>query len=81
MIDAGIFPNDILVVDRSIEAIHGDIVIASLQNELTVKKLELKPRLQLVPMNKKYRPIVISEYDQLEIFGVVTSTIHQFHKS
>ena len=80
MIDAGIFPNDILVVDRSIDPIHGDIVIACLHNELTVKRLDIKPRLQLTPMNKKYRPIVISEYDPLEIFGVVTSTIHTFHK-
>src|SRR5690606_35870975 len=39
MTGAGIFPNDILVVDRSLTARHGDIVIASLEREMTVKLL------------------------------------------
>ena len=43
MTGAGIFPNDILVVDRSLTARHGDIVIASLEREMTVKQLHLKP--------------------------------------
>lgn len=41
MIETGIYPNDILVVDRSLQAEHGDIVIAGLHGELTVKELEL----------------------------------------
>lgn len=43
MIDAGIYPGDVLVVDRSLTAKHGDIVIAALNGELTVKKLEQNP--------------------------------------
>ena len=41
MIEAGIYPNDILVVDRPVQAEHCDIVIAGLHGELTVKELEL----------------------------------------
>jgi DNA polymerase V len=50
MIDAGINPNDILVVDLSVQAEHGDIVIAGLHGELTVKELELRPTVRLVPL-------------------------------
>jgi DNA polymerase V len=76
MLGAGIFSGDVLVVDRSLEARHGDVVIAELYGEFTVKKLELKPQLQLVPMNPEYRPVIIPEGAQLEIFGVVTTVIH-----
>ena len=43
MVEAGIFPDDVLVVDRSLRAKHGDIIIASLESEMTVKQLHLKP--------------------------------------
>jgi DNA polymerase V len=61
MLGAGIFPGDILVVDRSQETRHGDVVIVELNSELTVKRLELKPQRRLSPMNRKYSPIVIPE--------------------
>jgi DNA polymerase V len=80
MIEAGIFSGDILVVDRSLEARHGDIVIAEYGGELTVKKLELKPRVCLMPMNKNYLPLIIPEGADLEIFGVVTTVIHSLRK-
>jgi DNA polymerase V len=73
---AGIFSGDVLVVDRSLEACHGDIVIAEFNGELTVKRLELRPKTRLVPMNRKYSPIDIPQEAQLEIFGVVTTSIH-----
>ena len=80
MIDAGIFPGDVLVVDRSIDASHGDIVIASVNGELTVKLLELKPQIRLVPMNSQHAPIVIPEEADLEICGVATNVIHSLRK-
>ncbi len=79
MIDAGIYPNDLLVVDRSITARNDDIVIASLHGEFTVKKLKHDP-LRLVPQSKNYHPILISESDDLEIFGVVTSVIRNIER-
>ena len=81
MIDVGIFPGDVLVVDRSITAQHGDIVIAEFNGELTIKMLELKPQTRLVPMNKEHVPVEIPEGSDLEIFGVVTTSIHNLQKS
>lgn len=76
MIDAGIFADDVIVVDRSLTAKHGDIVIAVLSGELTVKKLETKPRLRLLPMNSKYAPVEIPDDTDVEIFGVATIVVH-----
>ncbi len=81
MIEAGIFPGDVLVVDRSINASHGDIVIVSVNGELTVKQLETKPKMRLVPMNNKYDPIDVPDDADLEVFGVATSVIHSLRKS
>lgn len=75
MIGAGIFDGDLLVVDKSRAAADGQIVIASVDGEFTVKKLQLKPQPMLLAMNPRYRPIPI-EPDSLEIWGVVTYVIH-----
>jgi len=80
MIEAGIQPGDILVVDRSIHAVHGDVVIASLDGEFTVKELALRPRVQLLPRNVLYAPIEIPEGMELEVFGVVTNVIRQIRR-
>ncbi|SQC42233.1 Error-prone repair protein UmuD [Klebsiella pneumoniae] len=56
MIDAGIDEGDLLVVDSARKAEHGDIVIAAVGGEFTVKKLQLLPRVQLNPMNRPIRP-------------------------
>ena len=50
MIGAGISHGDLLVVDRSLNAVHGDIVIAAVAGEFTVKELQTHPRLQLIPI-------------------------------
>lgn len=78
MIEAGIQPEDVLVVDRSLKARHGDVVIASVLGEMTVKVLELRPRLRLVPRNPVYAPIEIGEDSDFEIFGVVTGVVRRF---
>lgn len=80
MTGAGIFADDILVVDRSIQAEHGDIVIASLNGEMTVKELELKPRIRLLPRNSAYLPIEIPEGAELSIFGVVTNVVRNMRR-
>lgn len=80
MVEAGISSGDILVVDRSLHPSHGDIVIAEVDGELMVKRLELRPKVRLVAMNKKHAPINVPETSDLSIFGVVTSSIHSFRK-
>ncbi|WBM73022.1 translesion error-prone DNA polymerase V autoproteolytic subunit (plasmid) [Buttiauxella sp. WJP83] len=77
MIECGIQSGDLLVVDRAWKPEHGSIVIASVEGEFTVKKLCLHPRLCLMPMNPAYSPIYINP-DELEIFGVVTHSVHGF---
>jgi len=72
MIEGGISDGDLLVVDASLKADHGNIVIAAVDGEFTVKQLQLRPVLQLNPLNRVYRPIPILSEDALELFGVVT---------
>ena len=73
---------DILVVDRSIEPKNRDIVIAILEGNLTVKRLLFKMNGSVVlkSENSAYKDIKIPESAELEVWGVVTSVIHQFIK-
>lgn len=75
MIGAGISDGDLLVVDRSLTAVHGDIVVAAVAGEFTVKELRTRPVLQLIPHNVHYAPIVFQAEEELQIFGVVTFTL------
>jgi len=78
MINAGINNDDILVVDRSLEARHGDIIIAALNGELTVKRLHCRDtKVALKPENPNYPMLDITEEMNFHIWGVVTSVIHQ----
>ncbi|MEZ2576321.1 translesion error-prone DNA polymerase V autoproteolytic subunit [Buttiauxella ferragutiae] len=77
MVESGILSGDLLIVDRAIKPVHGNIVIAAIENEFTVKRLMLHPRLCLMPMNPAYSPIY-ADPETLEIFGVVTHAIHDF---
>ncbi|ADO48140.1 translesion error-prone DNA polymerase V autoproteolytic subunit [[Enterobacter] lignolyticus] len=72
MKDAGIGEGDLLVVDSSRKAHHGDIVIAAVDGEFTVKRLLLHPVIMLKAENSAYAPITIGTEDNLDIFGVVT---------
>jgi DNA polymerase V len=77
MLGAGIHPNDILVVDRSLEAVPGKVVICAINGELTVKRLErVNEQWQLKAENPAYADIVIHDELELVIWGVVTNVIH-----
>lgn len=77
MILAGIQSGDMLIVDRSLEATHGKIVIAALNGELTVKRLYRQQGVvKLVAENPKYPDIIITEAHDMVIWGVVTHVIH-----
>jgi DNA polymerase V len=77
MIDAGINEHDMLVVDRSLKAVNGKVIIAVLNNELTVKRLELKgTTVRLLPENPRYSAIEITEAVDFLILGVVVHVIH-----
>ncbi len=85
MIDAGIADGDIAVIDRSLEARDGDIVVAYVNEEFTIKYLDLKHQkdgyIELRPANKKFVPIRIEVGDDFEIWGVVAWTIKHWRNS
>lgn len=74
MIGVGIFDGDLLVVDKSLKPEHGHIVVAEIDGQFTVKRLILRPKPSLEPVNSAYRPLPVS--DDLVIWGVVTNVIH-----
>jgi DNA polymerase V len=77
MTGAGIFPNDILVVDRSIEPVSGKVVICAIDGELTVKRLIKEDgNWKLRAENTDYPDIMIYEEIDMVIWGVVTNVIH-----
>lgn len=77
MINAGIHPNDILIVDRSIDPVPGKIVICALNNEITVKRLAFEnEQWKLKAENAAYPDFLLNDDLELVIWGVVTSVIH-----
>lgn len=78
MINAGIYPRDILIVDRSLEAVDKKIVIAVVDGDLTVKRLRIRSGQPfLEPENDRYAPIEILPDMAFEVWGVVTNVIHK----
>ena len=79
MINAGIFPGSILIVDRSLEAHQNSIIVAVLEGDFTVKRYrKLADRIILVAENPKYRPIEIRSEQDFEVWGVVVHAIRTF---
>ncbi|MDO7481523.1 translesion error-prone DNA polymerase V autoproteolytic subunit [Acinetobacter baumannii] len=76
MLNAGIDIDDELIVDRSLDAKHGDIVIALIDNEFTVKRLMIDEKGQwLKAENPEYKNIYLMDGQELIIWGVVTCII------
>ncbi|HCD3189151.1 TPA: translesion error-prone DNA polymerase V autoproteolytic subunit [Klebsiella oxytoca] len=76
MTDIGLNSGDLLVVDKAEKPQHGDIVIAEMEGEFTVKRLLLTPRPVLQAMNPAY-PALHPDPETLQIFGVVIAFIHK----
>lgn len=80
MRDAGIHSGDILVVDRSVEAAHGKIVVAVVNGELTVKRFILdRSGAYLSPENPAFPKLKIDEETDFRVWGVVMYVIHKAH--
>ena len=79
MTGAGIFPGDLLIVDKSVTPADGMIVIAVIDGEMTVKRLyRRRGRLRLLAENPAYRPINIGGEQDLHIWGVVIHAVRSF---
>lgn len=73
---AGIEEGDMLLVDRTLPPVHGKIVVAAIEGELTVKRLALRgDQVQLCPENAAYAPLTLLPEQDLQILGVVRSVI------
>lgn len=77
MTGAGIGDGDELLVDRSIRPQHGDVIVAVLDGELCVKRLEITPAgVVLRAENSRYPDITVPELAELRVWGVVTYCLH-----
>ncbi len=83
MIDDGIFSGDILIVDRSIKPLSGKIIVAVLDGELLVRRLQKNfNSVELIAANSKMGNIQLSAFDDhANVWGVVTCVIHVYEKS
>ena len=78
MKDAHIHDGDVLIVDKSKEAVSGSIVVAVLNGEFTVKRIQMQGEaVLLVPENKKFAPIAVTREMDFQVWGVVTYVIHK----
>src|SRR3989338_1742145 len=76
---AGIFSGDVLVVDRSLTAKDGSIVVAAVYGEMVVKRLHARGNThELVSENEKYAPIHVIGHEDCFIWGVVVGSVRQF---
>lgn len=78
MTGAGIFNGDVVIVDRSVKAANGKVVIASLNGEMLIRRFEKNlNKLRLVPETPKLSPIDVDiSGAEFSIWGVVTYVIH-----
>ncbi len=77
MIDAGIHSGDVLIVDRSVKAVNGKIVVAILNGDLVVRRLQTHIKgITLVSENKRYGNINIDEFSSYASWGTVVYVIH-----
>ncbi|MBY0269216.1 MAG: translesion error-prone DNA polymerase V autoproteolytic subunit [Burkholderiales bacterium] len=77
MTGAGIHHGDLLIVDRSLEAASGRVVVAALNGELTVKRLQRsRGRITLRAENPAYPDIAVNDGHDLQIWGVVAHVVH-----
>ena len=77
MAHEGIEEGDILVVDRALEPINGDLAVCCLDGEFTLKRLKIRDNgsIVLMPSNPRYEPIEVGPDNELMIWGVVSYTI------
>ena len=82
MIGSGIYPGDLLIVDRSLSPRNGSIIIAVLDGELSVKGLKLNnDQVTLSSSNPNYSDVIVSEEMDFTIWGVCTNVVHNLTSS
>jgi DNA polymerase V len=78
MIGDGIDSGDIIVIDRSLEPVDGDLAVCCVDGDFTLKRIRVEPdKVWLIPSNEAYDPILVTPELKFEVWGVVTHTIKQ----
>jgi DNA polymerase V len=78
---AGIFDGDRVVVDRALNPVKGDVVVAIVNNDLTIKTLgEIDGKPALIAENAHFPPITFKEGDEMVVWGVVTHCLKSFQR-
>ncbi|MGM9809746.1 MAG: LexA family protein [Paludibacteraceae bacterium] len=84
MHDAGMFDGDIIVIDKSLEPHNGDIIIAAVDGEFTVKEFRRDEDNKggwLIPHNPAFQPIRVTAENNFSVWGVVTHCIHNLSRA
>jgi len=80
MIGAGIGHKDLLIIDKSLEPRDGKIAVCVIDGEFILKRLKVTGTgIWLMPENDKFKPLQITEYNNFEIWGMVTYSIQQHY--
>lgn len=78
MMDAGIYPDDLVIIEKGREPKEGDVVVAAIDEEWTLKYFQKQDgRICLMPANPKYPPLYPE--NSLSVWGIVVSVIRKFH--
>ena len=81
MVETGIDEGDIIVIDKSLDACEGDLVVCYVDGEFALKYLRIENgKLMLCAGNKAYAPIAVNDGDDFRVWGVVTYTIKKRNK-
>lgn len=76
MINDGIDPDDIIVIDRSLEPQDGDLAVCCVDGDFTLKRIRIEAdKAWLIPANEAFDPILVTPENRFEVWGVVTYTI------
>lgn len=80
MIGAGIGHKDLLIIDRSLEPRDGKIAVCVIDGEFLLKRLKVaSDGIWLMPENEKFKPLKVTEFNNFEIWGMVTYSIQQHY--
>lgn len=81
MVNEGIEDGDLIVIDRSIEPADGDLAVCCVDGDFTLKRIKIEPdRVWLIPANETFDPIMITDDNRFEIWGVVTFVIKRKYR-
>lgn len=80
MVNAGIYPGSVLIVNRKLNAEHMDIIVCLYNGQFICKYFDKKKN-QLISANEDHPPVKITEHDEFSLEGIVTSSINFFRPS